>query len=115
MPPTSGPRRTTSTKPGCQRDQRLERADGKEARESEKNGGNEAAEAANLADRDRHRTQAEQTALGRVPGTVNDATSETNGTGIWEVHEAADSGRDQEVKVNAKTGTVLPLEADAGN
>ena len=95
----------------------VERADGKEARESEKNGGNEAAEAANLARiATVTRTQAEQTALGRVPGTVNDATlGDENGTAIWEVHVKADSGRDQEVKVNAKTGTVLPLEADAGN
>ena len=79
--------------------------------------GNEAAEAANLARiATVTRTQAEQTALGRVPGTVNDATlGDENGTAIWEVHVKADSGRDQEVKVNAKTGTVLPLEADAGN
>ena len=94
----------------------LERADNQESTESERgDGAGEAAEAASLAKvATVTRAQAEQTALGKVPGAVNEASlGDENGTVIWEVNVKAASGKDHEVKVDATTGTVLQVQSDA--
>lgn len=59
------------------------------------------------------RSQAEEAALKAVPGTVREAElGNENGYVVWDVKVAADSGSDQEVKVDAGNGQILAQEAE---
>ena len=77
----------------------------------------EAAESAALASQAKvTESQANTTALGQFPGGTVSKTEldNENGTVIYSVHLTDSAGKQQEVKVDATTGTVLPPEADDG-
>ena len=57
--------------------------------------------------------EAINTALEKVPGTVNEIELEVeNGTVVYEIEVLSTDGTEQEVKVDAQTGEVLKVEAD---
>ena len=59
------------------------------------------------------RSQAEQTALKEVPGTVKEAElGDENGYVVWEIEVAADGGSYREVEVDAGNGRILAQEAE---
>jgi uncharacterized membrane protein YkoI len=76
-------------------------------------GGSEASEEQQLQSQASiDRSQAEQSALKEVPGTVKDAElGNENGYVVWELTIAADSGTNQEVEVDAGNGRILAQEA----
>ena len=61
--------------------------------------------------------EAINTALEKVPGTVNEVELEDeNGTMVYEIEVLSTDGTEQEVKVDAQTGEVIKVEAnDEGN
>ena len=88
-----------------------------DAKGSENEAGDERSEAAeeqklqSLAKIDR--SQAEQTALKEVPGTVKEAElDDENGYVVWEIEVAADGGSYREVEVDAGNGRILAQEAE---